>query len=288
MNKFNYNHGLRKWIIFSTTVLLLLVLIFVTNQNRYVMNIGGNAIGTITSPVTRAVYVTTSKVGEVFQSVFGTRQLREEHAQLVAENRQLQERVNIMENVISREDFLNDEYKLMQERKRKYTAANISAKEPGNLFVHFTLDKGSKDSVNVGDTVVQGTLNEENAVAEGLVGTVIEVGLNWSKVASILDENNNVSFIVNRNQETGVIQGLRDGKLYGFMYNKEGDIRTGDSIYSSGLGGIYPRDIYIGKVAEVLEDENNLLKNVKIESPIDFNKLYRVLIIDNGVNQNEE
>ncbi|MDO5649690.1 MAG: rod shape-determining protein MreC [Gallicola sp.] len=288
MNKFNYNHGLRKWIIFSITVLLMMALIFITNQNRYVMNIGGNAIGTITSPFTRAIYVTSSKIGEVFQSVFGTRQLRDEYARLVAENRQLQERVNIMENVISREDFLEDEYKLMQERKRNYTTANISAKEPGNLFVHFTIDKGSKDGVNVGDTVVQGTINEKNAVSEGLVGKVIEVGLNWSKVASILDENNNVSSIVNRNGETGVIQGLQEDKLHGFMYNKEADVRSGDSIYTSGLGGIYPRDIYIGKVEEVIEDENGLLKNIKVKSPIDFNKLYRVLIINNGVNENEE
>lgn len=288
MNKFNYNHGLRKWLIFAVTVVMLLSLIFVTDQNRYVMNIGGNAIGTITSPFTRAIYVTTSKVGEVFQSIFGTREMRDEYARLVSENRELQERVNIMENVISREDFLEDEYKLMMERKRNYIAANISAKEPGNLFVHFTLDKGSRDGVKVGDSVVQGTLNEENAIAEGLVGTVIEVGLNWSKVASVLDENNSVSFVVNRNNETGVIQGVQKDKIFGFMYNKEGDVRSGDSIYTSGLGGVYPRDIYIGKVSEVLEDENGLLKNISIESPVDFNKLYRVLIINSGVENNEE
>lgn len=72
------------------------------------------------------------------------------------------------------------------------------------------------------------------------------------------------------------------------MYNKEGDVRSGDSIYTSGLGGVYPRDIYIGKVSEVLEDENGLLKNISIESPVDFNKLYRVLIINSGVENNEE
>lgn len=282
MNRFNYNHELRKALIFGITVILLLSLIFVSNQNRYIMSIGGNAIGTITSPITRFIYVTTSRAGEVFQSIFGTRQLRQEHAELVSENRELKEKLNIMENVISREDYLKDEYNLIQKSSREYKIASISGKEPGNLFVHFTIDKGSLDGIKVGDTVVQGTIDKDKAVTDGLVGTVIEVGVNWSKVSSVIDENNNVSFRVNRNDETGILQGASENLFKGFMYNKESDVKVGDSIYTSGFGGIYPRDIYIGEIKEIKEDENGLLKNVSIESPIDFSKLYRVLIISNG------
>ena len=65
------------------------------------------------------------------------------------------------------------------------------------------------------------------------------------------------------------------------MYNTGADIAVGDSVYTSGLGGIYPPEIYIGKIKEIMTDDNKFKTKVIIESPVDFRNIYRVLIITN-------
>lgn len=279
--KFNYNRKIRKKIVFVVTSILLVLLIFISSKNQELMSIGGNAIGTVTSPITKVVYYTTSKAGELFKTVFGTRQLREEHRELVSENKVLKDKISVMENVINKEKFLEEEYKIKEESKFNMQKAFVSGKDPGNLFVRFQIDKGTLDGVNVGDIIVQGTMLDDNeSVVEGLVGKVTNVGLNWAKVSSIVDENSSVSFVVSRTGETGILNGVGDKGLEGYMYKKESDVQKGDMIYTSGLGEVFPRDIYIGKVKEVIYDKNDLVKNIIVESPIDFSKMYRVLIIN--------
>ena len=280
--KFNYNRKIRKKIVFVITSLLLVLLILISSKNKELMSIGGNAIGTVTSPITKAVYYTTSKAGEMFKSVFGTRQLREEHRELISENKVLKDKISVMENVINKEKFLEEEYKAREESKFNMQKAFVSGKDPGNLFVRFQIDKGTLQGVNVGDIIVQGIMLDDNeSVVEGLVGKVTNVGLNWSKVSSIVDENSSVSFVVSRTGETGILNGVGDKGLEGYMYKTESDVQKGDMIYTSGLGEVFPRDIYIGKVKEVIYDKNDLVKNIIVETPVDFSKMYRVLIINN-------
>lgn len=279
--KFNYNRNIRKKIIFVVTSLLLILMIYISNENKQLMSIGGNAIGTVTSPITKAVYYTSSKAGELFTSVFGTRQLRDEHKELTAENKVLKDKISMMENVMSKEQFLEEEYKVKEQSKFEMKKAYVSGKDAGNLFVRFQIDKGTKDGVKIGDIIVQGImLDDGESVVEGLVGKVTNVGLNWAKVSSIVDENSSVSFVVLRTGETGILNGVGDKGLEGYMYKPEADIQKGDMIYTSGLGEVFPRDIYIGTVQEVIYDKNNLVKNIIVETPIDFTKMYRVLIID--------
>ena len=55
----------------------------------------------------------------------------------------------------------------------------------------------------------------------------------------------------------------------------------GDKLYSSGLGGIYVKDLYIGEIIDVIKKDEDLTKQIEIESIVDFKKLYKVFIISN-------
>lgn len=279
MNKFHYNQKRRKNNFFVVTVILLMLLIFATHKNREVMTLGGNALGSVTGPVTKGISLVTHKSMELAKSIFGTRTLRREHRELKEENEALKSQIAKLEEVVHKSEFLEHEYQLLTQANKKLLKSYVIAKEPGNLFIRFDIDKGSVSGVKVNDVVVMGTGLPGQEVAETVVGRVTEVGLSFSKVSALVDENNSISFTLNRNGEQGVIRGRADQGLEGYMFNNDAEVKVGDRLYTSGLGGIYPRDLYIGEVTAVEVSDNDLIKRVMVKSPINYSKLFRVMVL---------
>lgn len=287
MNRFRNIKSRKKKISFFTTIIILSSIIFFSS-NSSIMNIGENAIGTVTSSITRIVYSSIASSKEVFTKIFGSKSIREENEKLKIENAELKEKNVNMENIIAKEDFLKNEYNLYLKNKESLFSANVIALDSNSLLIRFNINKGSKDGVKVGDIIVQGTVGEdENTYIKAVVGKVIEVGYNWSKVSSLVDSSSNVSFNVVRTQSYGAINGQENNLLSGFMYKSDADIIVGDKLVTSGRGGIFPSDLYIGEVTEVKSSENNLEKKISVKSPVDFTTLFRVFVIRGNGDGNE-
>ena len=186
-----------------------------------------------------------------------------------------------MENIISKESYLKSEYELLQNTQKKLKAANVIAKDPGNVFTRFVIDKGSADNVKIGDIILQGYFDENSKVIEAVLGKVTEVGLNWSKVSSIIDESESVSFKISNSNEIGIISGDSKYGLSGYLFNYNADVKVNEKILTSGIGGTYPPNLYIGEIKEVSVDDNELVKKIVVESPIDYNNVFRVIIMEN-------
>ena len=280
-NSYRNNNNKRKIIIFSATVLFLISLIVTSKGNNKIISFGGNIIGSITTPITKVVYFTSSKVIDGFEFLFGSANMRQENADLNAENTILKEQVSNMEKVIDNKDYLEMEYELIKNKKLDFIKSYIVAVDSSNVYDRFTLDKGSASGVKVKDSIVQGVIGPDNTIVQGLIGTVVDVGLNHAKISSITDSSSGVSFRTSRTGEIGIVDGGNENIIDGYMYKTDADIAIGDAIYTSGLGGVYPPELYIGKVKEVVKDENDTKKRIIIESPVDFKNLYRVLILKN-------
>ncbi len=287
MNRFRNIKARKKKISFFTTVTILSSIIFFSN-NSSIMNIGENAIGTVTSSISRIVYSSIASSKEVFKNIFGSKAIREENEKLKIENAELKEKNISMENIIAKEEFLKNEYNLYLKNKENLLSANVIALDNNSLFVRFNINKGSKDGVKVGDIIVQGTVGDkENTYIKAVVGKVVEVGYNWSKVSSLVDSASNVSFNVVRTQSYGAINGQENNLLSGFMYKSDADVVVGDKLVTSGRGGVFPRNLYIGEVTEVKSSENNLEKKVSVKSPVDFTTLFRVFVLKGNGESNE-
>lgn len=287
MNRFRNIKSRKKKISFFMTVIILSSIIFFSATSS-IMNIGENAIGTVTSSVSRLVYSSIASSKEVFTNIFGSKSIREENEKLKIENAELKEKNINMENIIAKEDFLKNEYNLYLQNKESLISANVIALDNNNLFIRFNINKGSKDGVKVGDIIVQGTAGDrENTYIKAVVGKVIEVGYNWSKVSSLVDSTSNISFNIVRSQSYGAISGQENNLLSGFMYKSDADVVVGDRLVTSGRGGIFPRDLYIGEVTEVKSSDNNLEKKISVKSPVDFTTLFRVFVLKGNGGSNE-
>lgn len=269
------------------TVAILIVIILLSNRNPVTTVWSSRVLNTFLQPVNNFVYSSSVLFQQAVETVIGSKPNREDVARLTKENQALREELRQKDSIINREDFLRKEYELLKNTNYHLQSANIIAKEPSNLFTRFTVDKGSFDGVEVGDIILQGTLTKEGQSIEGLVGRVIEVGPNYSKVASVLDDSANISLRTIRSGDLCIVN-ERDGKrFYGYTLVPTADVKEGDELMTSGLGGLYPKDLYLGKVITAQLSEDELTKKVQVESPIDFFRLYRVLIMDREEGQYE-
>lgn len=148
--------------------------------------------------------------------------------------------------------------------------ADVIAMDGSNWFNLFTINKGTDDGIYKDAVVING---------EGLIGKVYEVGSNWSKVISVIDESNSVSFKVFRDlQLLGILSGDGKGGLKGYMIDPKAAVIEGDVLITSGMG-MYPEGIVIGKVKKVEWNNDTLLKTVSIEPSAYFKNLQKVTVL---------
>jgi len=265
--------------IVALIAIILIVIIGVTSSERLKLTVFERYIGNVFSPVQKVVYSIGRNVSDFFVSIKDLFSLKEENEELKLKISELEETIRRYEDIIGKSEYLINEKKLLESTSYNLIPAQVTGKEPGNWFNRFTIDKGLKDGVEKGDTVIQAVEVDGGIVQEGVVGRIIDVGDNWAKVISIIDESNNISFKVIRTQDGGILSGNIDGNLSGYLFDSKADIMKGDKLLSSGLGGIYVNDLYIGEITNVIKEDEDLAKKIEVKPAVDFKKIYKVFII---------
>ena len=203
--------------------------------------------------------------------------------QLRSENKKLKEQVDALtteNNYLQEERYeferLQELYKLDQNyAEYEKTAAHVIGKDAGNWFGTFTIDKGSKDGIQVNMNVLAGS---------GLVGIVTDVGPTWAKVRSIIDDASNISAMAISTSDTCIVSGdmalMSTGQIaFSQMENNDNVVAVGDQIVTSYISDKYLQGILIGSVSEVNVDSNNLTRSGYITPAVDFKNLQEVLVI---------
>lgn len=207
----------------------------------------------------------------------------EDAVTLRAENEDLRARVDTLteENsqlVQDKEELtrLRELYDLDQQYdKYEKVGARVIAKESGNWFQLFTIDKGSNDGIQKDANVISGG---------GLVGIVTEVGPNWATVRSIIDDNSNVSAMVSTTSDQCIIAGdlrlIDEGSLNLVkLTDADNKVHVGDKVVTSYISEKFLPGILIGYISELNHDSNNLTKSGYITPVVDFRHLQEVLVI---------
>ena len=113
---------------------------------------------------------------------------------------------------------------------------------------------------------------------EGLVGRIQSVSPFQSSVQLITDHRSRVSSLIQRNRIRGLIYGTHKG-LEMRQINQHANIKIGDRVISSGLGGLYPKGLLIGWVTEIRHQKHELFKTAILDSAVDFNQIEEVFVI---------
>ncbi len=272
MSFFERNKG--KVILIGATALLIIVMALSTIPSLK-PNFVSNAVGVVISPVQKVISGAINSTQNFFSFVFNMEQYQ-------TENQELKSQIAILEKEIRETEELKKENTRlramldMRERTVEYVTetAEVIAKDTGNWFNSFTVDKGTSDGVELYDPVI---------TDKGLVGYVSEAGSTYSRVTSIIDSTSSVAAAVKRTGDSAVVEGdlklQEQGRCRMVYVDKESVITAGDDLETSGMGGIYPKGIYIGKVLEITDDGTGLSQQATIEPAVDFDSVTEVFII---------
>jgi len=166
----------------------------------------------------------------------------------------------------------------LDEEYEEYTkiGARIIARDTGNFYSNFVIDKGSNDGIRINCNVIAGN---------GLVGRVVDVGPNFSKVTAIISDNVNTSAMVLASGDNMIVSGdleqmmSRNVITFGQLYDEEDKVKIGDKIVTSNISNNYLPGLLVGYVDTISTDSNNLTKSGSLIPAVDFRHLEEVLVI---------
>ncbi len=226
-------------------------------------------------PVQEAVSQMTDAVTDFFTRVFYPSAIQEEN-----------ERLTRLVSAYERRLIL---YEAMEQENARLTELLDYASASGD-FYFLTAPVTARNLNPYVDTITiragsrNGITEQMAAVtAQGIVGRIIEVGATYAKIRTMENEDMRISVMVERTRDEGMLGGLvmENGQMVGlklYYLPKDADIQVGDTIVTSGLGGIFPKGLYVGKVI-FLADEDNGEYDACVMSDVDFEHLEEVLVI---------
>jgi rod shape-determining protein MreC len=148
---------------------------------------------------------------------------------------------------------------------------DTTGQDPNPYLRYITVNTGREEGVDVGMPVVtRGHI---------LVGRVGEVGLHTSHVQLLNDSASSVAAILQQSRATGLVQGQADGTLRMVYIPHEDQVEVGDIVLTSGLGGVLPRALVIGQVAEVIQQDFALFQEAIIRPAVDYRQVELVVVI---------
>ncbi|MDE6202237.1 MAG: rod shape-determining protein MreC [Lachnospiraceae bacterium] len=264
-----------KYLLFILTLLCtgLIVITFNTNfLSEPVSAVGGSLIAPLQEGVSKAGSWIANRSEELVQ----IRSLLEENAELKAQIDEL-----TMENIRLQQGRyeltnLRELYDLdAQYDEYEKLGARIIAKDSGNWFHSFVINKGSNDGLQIDMNVMAGS---------GLVGRIVDVGPNWSKVMSIIDDNAKTSGMVLSTSDNLIVCGdlelYADGLIsFEKLIDSADRVVEGDKIVTSHISDKYLPGILIGYIFSINVDSNNLTKSGLITPAVDFEHLEEVLVV---------
>ncbi len=235
-----------------------------------------NGVGVTFNSVQGVIFKFNTGVKNFVGSIFNFSSIKKENEDLKKKNSELENKVIDYQSLKSENERLRQSLNFKEQRGEfNYIGGDIVEKGANGMLDQFVINRGSKDCIAKGMVAV---------TYEGLVGQVTSVGSNWSIVQTLANENIAVSGAVeSTNDNNGIVKGYKDSsnnllaKLY--YLPVDSNIKKGDVILTSGLGGLYPKGIRIGAVTDIEEDKGKVMKNAIIKPYVDFNKLQEILII---------
>ena len=258
----------------TITVILLIILVFISNLSLSQFSYVENAFSNIIMPIQSGITFLRNKLAKNNDFFATLDVLKKENEQLKKDNIELEEALRQLE-IIQAENSTLKEYLNLTEQYKNYKTipAYVINKDISNYSRVFIINVGSENGVEENMTVI---------AAEGLVGHVISVTKDTAKVQLLTDSSNVVSSTLENSKDTVIWRGtLEDNELKATYVSTDTVLTEGEKLHTSGMGGIYPKGIYVGVIKQINDTKNITDRNFIVEAAVDFENLETVLVITN-------
>lgn len=255
------------------TIIILILLVFLSNVNienlSYIETVASNLV----MPIQNGLTYMKNKIEGNNTFFTDINNLKSENQELKQKNKELDESLRELEIIKAENKDLKEQLNLTEKYKEYETIpASIINRDITNYDSIFVINVGKVDGIEVNMPVIS---------EKGLVGCVISVDQNTCKVQTIVDVASTITALISTSREAIVCKGTleKEGVLKATYIPTEATLVVGDLVETSGIGGIYPKGIQIGKISKVVNTKNVTDRYALIETTVDFDKLETVLVI---------
>lgn len=255
------------------TIIILILLVFLSNVSieklSYIETIATNLV----MPIQNGLTYIKNKIAGNNTFFSDINNLKTENENLKENNKELEEALRELEIIKAENKELKEQLNLTEKYKEYETVpATIINRDVTNYSSVLAISVGKIDGIEVDMPVISD---------KGLVGHIIAVDQNTSKVQTIVDSSSTITALISTSREAIICKGSLEGKgvLKATYIPTEATIVGGDLVETSGVGGIYPKGIQIGKISKVVNTKNVTDRYALIETTVDFDKLETVLVI---------
>lgn len=263
-----------RYVLLICSVICLLLIVVSFKYEEQISPVK-TTVGTVMTPMQKGI----NSVGQLLSDKI---RAWKKMKKLQAENEILKQEIDELEynnKILQKDKYELDNLRELYDLDNGYAdypkvAAHIISKDSSNWFDLFTIDKGSRDGIQKDMNVIAGA---------GLVGLVYEVGENYAKVRSIIDDKSNISGMFLETNETCIVEGnlttMEEGYLPVNMIDKESEVKDGYEVVTSRVSSKFLPGILIGKISALEVDSTNMTMTGRLEPAVDFSSLNMVLVI---------
>lgn len=268
----------RRRALFSILVLLVVaaIIFFLVLRNSSEISIAENGIGSLFSRVQSVFTGAADRVRQFAQRWRDYDKLEADYDALALENQQLSLELNSAQEAVRENERLQG---LLDARSRYESLdpifARVIAREPGQWFETFSINRGKNDGVNAGMSVVNG---------DGLIGRVYEAGMNYAKVICIIDSRSAVACMVQNTRDNGIMRGrvaatASDAQCYVYYLPNLNSVMPGDAVITSGTDSLFPKGLHIGTVTAISMDAGSEGSYAVVTPSVDFKHIEEVFVL---------
>lgn len=260
-----------------TLIVIISVLLILAGVNHVTGGTGpvGNAVRIVFFPMQKVVTGISSSVSRFTGFVWEMKGYKEQNEQLVSEMNELRKQNRGIEEYKTENERLKNLLGLKEQLTNYETlAAEVIAYGTSSWYDFIEINKGKKDGLDIHDVVI---------TTEGIIGQITEVGTNWSKVSTIINSEHSMGVRIVRTGDIAIVSGdvllAKDGYCKMDFIAKDASLVTGDILETSGLGGIYPSGLSVGKIREIKSDNAGAMQYAVVEPFVEFDTIHEVIVI---------
>jgi rod shape-determining protein MreC len=261
----------RSWALFVLALIAILTLVLhELGQLQPVEDLLQYVIG----PIQRSIASLVGGTGDLIGAFRDARELRDENRRLQSEiNRLTTDNVRLKE-LEAENATLRDLLKFTRSNPTYTTlSADVIGRDPSPYFNTLIINIGQNRGLTPGMPVITG--------GSALVGRVLQVNPRTAKVQLLGDVASSVNALIQSSRATGLVRGQPDGSLVMDFIPQEEQVKPGDIVLTSGLGGDLPRALVVGTVTDVTKRDIDLFQSADLRPAVDLNRLEVVLVIMN-------
>ena len=260
----------RAVILAAALVLSFLLMTLQVRHETVSLTFTRQALLFIVSPFIRVTAVTIQGITGTWKDYVDLRAVREENKRLQLETTMLKRRLDQLQDQAVETQRLERLLAMRQSSRAQFLTARVVGKDATNWFKTVLLDRGSLEGIR---------RNQPALAPDGLVGRVVEVTLTSSRVQLLTDPVSAVGGLIRRTRVTGIVSGnLGAGARVRYL-PLMADVAVGDEVVTSGMGGVFPKGILIGRITSVERKSGALFQEATLQSAVDLSRLEEVLIL---------